>query len=67
MSKLGLESRGISEIRGKIFEKDLFGMRLKIMPTFHPAASLYNPTYRNFLEIDFQMIKKLLEEFSKII
>lgn len=64
MSKLGLESRGISEIRGKIFEKDLFGMRLKIMPTFHPAASLYNPTYRNFLENDFQMINKLLEEFS---
>ena len=64
MSKLGLEFQGISEIRGKIFEKDLFGMRLKIMPTFHPAASLYNPTYRNFLENDFQMINMLLEEFS---
>lgn len=64
MSNVDVEFRGISEIRGKVFEKHLFGIRLKIMPTFHPAATLYNPTYRNFLENDFQMINKLLEEFS---
>ena len=64
MSNVDIEFRGISEIRGKVFEKHLFGIRLKIMPTFHPAATLYNPTYRNFLENDFQMINKLLEEFS---
>lgn len=64
MSKLGLEFLGISESRGKILEKDLFGVHLKIMPTFHPAASLYNPTYRGYLEKDFQMINNLLKEFS---
>ena len=64
MSNVDVEFRGISEIRGKVFEKHLFGIHLKIMPTFHPAATLYNPTYRNFLENDFQMINKLLEEFS---
>jgi uracil-DNA glycosylase family 4 len=64
MSNVDVKFRGISEIRGKVFEKHLFGIRLKIMPTFHPAATLYNPTYRNFLENDFQMINKLLEEFS---
>ena len=63
MSNVDIEFRGISEIRGKVFEKNLFGIRLKIMPTFHPAATLYNPTYRNYLENDFQMINKLLEEF----
>ena len=64
MSNVDVEFRAISEIRGKVFEKHLFGIRLKIIPTFHPAATLYNPTYRNFLENDFQMINKLLEEFS---
>jgi DNA polymerase len=64
MSNVDVEFRGISEIRGKVFEKHLFGIRLKIIPTFHPAATLYNPTYRNFLENDFQMINKLLEGSS---
>jgi DNA polymerase len=64
MSNVDVEFRGISEIRGKVFEKQLFGIRLKIMPTFHPAATLYNPTYRTSLENDFKMINKLLKELS---
>ena len=64
LSKVGIEFQGISKLRGRVIEKNLFGIRLKIMPTFHPAATLYNPKYRNFLENDFKMINRLLTEIS---
>ena len=64
MSKVGIEFQGISFIRGRVIAKNLFGVPLKIIPTFHPAAALYNSTYRDYLKNDFKIIKKLLTEIS---
>ncbi|MDY6769516.1 MAG: uracil-DNA glycosylase [Candidatus Nanohaloarchaea archaeon] len=40
--------KGISEVHGTVFRRD--GRR--ILPTFHPAATLYNPDTRPLLEED---------------
>jgi DNA polymerase len=42
----------ITEVRGRIFTAELDGGLVKIVPTFHPAAALYNPSYRTALEED---------------
>ncbi len=60
LSKINVEFGGITGVRGKVFEGKLFGIPLKIMPTFHPAAALYNPAYLSSLEEDFRVIKKEL-------
>ncbi len=61
LSKINVNVRGITEVRGKIFEGELlFGVPSKIMPTFHPAAALYNPAYLSSLKEDFRIIGKEL-------
>jgi uracil-DNA glycosylase family 4 len=57
LSKVNAEVRGITEVRGKIYMGKLFEIPLKIMPTFHPAAALYNPAYLSSLEEDFRKVK----------
>jgi DNA polymerase len=61
LSKVDVKIKGITEIRGRIYVEKLFGFPVRIMPTFHPAAALYNPEYRSALEQDFQRIKRELE------
>ncbi len=49
---------GISEIHGMM--KKIDAIDSLIMPTYHPAAALYNPGLRPILKIDFENIKKEL-------
>lgn len=54
---------GISKIRGKVYEVNLrLDLRVKVIPTYHPAAALYNPQLREALESDFKLIVKALSE-----
>jgi DNA polymerase len=57
-----VESKGITEVRGRIFNERIFDLAVAIIPTYHPAAALYNPGYRAVLEEDFQMVKTELEK-----
>ncbi|NIU84736.1 MAG: uracil-DNA glycosylase [Candidatus Thorarchaeota archaeon] len=46
----------ISQVRGKLFE-----LKEKIViPTYHPAAALYNPSLQGTLEKDFRKIKSIV-------
>lgn len=47
----------ITEIRGKIIQAEISGNHVRIIPTIHPAAALYNPAYRVSLEEDFRTIQ----------
>jgi len=47
---------GISKVRGKVFE--LKG--IPIIPTYHPAACLYNPKLKKILKRDLEKVKDLL-------
>ncbi len=61
LQKMGFETGGITAIRGKVYDGQLFGLKVRVFPTFHPAAALYNPQYKGVLEEDFQKVKRELE------
>ena len=63
LSKAGFKEVGsITKLRGKIYEVNILGLRFYVMPTYHPAAALYNAKYRSDLENDFQLLKLELEK-----
>ena len=51
---------GIAQLHGQFKEIQLDSMHFKVMPSFHPAAILYNPNLRKEIEKDFQKIKELI-------
>lgn len=64
LSRLGFEARGITKAHGKVYDGELLGLKVRVIPTFHPAAALYDPKYRDALERDFQVIKSELEKLE---
>jgi DNA polymerase len=62
--KVNVKVSGITEARGRIYKARLLDLPIKIVPTFHPAAVLYNPDYKSALEGDFKRIKSELENFT---
>ncbi|MEX2090514.1 MAG: uracil-DNA glycosylase [Candidatus Paceibacterota bacterium] len=60
MRKFGLESqlKTISQMHGNIIEADASYGKIKIIPLFHPAASIYNRELKSTLEKDFQILKE---------
>jgi len=62
LAKAGIEAEGITRTRGKVYEAELLGLKVLVIPTYHPAAALYYPKYRDALERDFQVIKNELEK-----
>lgn len=62
LSGAHLPFTGITATRGKILETALHGMRMTIFPTFHPAAALYSPKYKEQITGDFEFLKKELEK-----
>ncbi len=60
LSRAGVSFRSILAVRGKIFEVQFGGKKIKVIATIHPAAALYKPPWRKFLEEDFRRIRGLL-------
>ena len=56
LSKCRLEAGGITKHHGRKYEVELLGLRVLVIPMYHPAAVLYNPRYRKNLERDFQLL-----------
>jgi DNA polymerase len=61
LSKVNVEVEGITGVRGRLYKEKLFDLQVSIIPTYHPAAALYNPAYRSVLEEDFRKIKTEIE------
>ncbi len=59
LEKACLEFTTISEARGKIFDGSALGAGIRIVPSFHPAAVIYNRKLKETIEKDFKMISKL--------
>jgi len=65
LSEAGLkEVVGITKLRGKLYSVKPFGLSVSVLPTFHPAAVLHNPKYKDALERDFQFLKSLVEKLQ---
>jgi len=62
LSFLPVEFDRITEIRGTVYPGLLFDHQVRLIPTLHPAAALYNPAYRDALEEDFRTIGRELAE-----
>ncbi len=52
---------GITVLHGKVRTVKLDDETFLVMPTYHPAAALYNPNLHAELEEDFGHLKKILE------
>ncbi|SER66896.1 uracil-DNA glycosylase [Parafannyhessea umbonata] len=50
--------RGVTQLRGKMYETGHF----KVIPTFHPAATLYHEEWTPLLEADLTMLGDWLKE-----
>lgn len=61
-SKAGLSFSSITQVHGKFYEATTLGMRVTIFPTFHPAAALYHPKYKEQITEDFKLLKQRLEK-----
>jgi DNA polymerase len=51
---------GITKIHGQIFDKTINNISFKVMPLYHPAATIYNRELEKDLDSDFLKIKELL-------
>ncbi|MGQ9459685.1 MAG: type-4 uracil-DNA glycosylase [Candidatus Bathyarchaeaceae archaeon] len=61
LPKAGFETGSITEIHGRVYEANLLGLKVFIIPMYHPAAALYNAKYKDELNRDFQLLKAELE------
>ena len=59
-SKAGLRFTRMGDVRGHVYEVGVLGLRVKLVPTLHPASALYNPSYRSLLEQDFELIGRVV-------
>lgn len=62
MSRYGLsfELASISNIHGKIFDTELKGKKIKVIPLYHPAAAIYNQHLMSTLKEDFKALGTLI-------
>ncbi|MEM0317712.1 MAG: type-4 uracil-DNA glycosylase [Candidatus Nezhaarchaeales archaeon] len=56
---------GISTVRGQVFKVRFEGLSLLAIPTYHPAAGLYNPKLKDTLISDFILIGKVVKDICK--
>ncbi len=61
MSRYGLDLQldSISKIHGKVFETEIEGEKVKIVPLYHPAAAIYNQHLLDTLKEDFKTLQNL--------
>ncbi|MDB5266348.1 MAG: hypothetical protein JWN89_163 [Parcubacteria group bacterium] len=62
MNRYGLsfETSPISALHGKVFETEISGEKVKVVPLYHPAVALYNPGSKDELRTDFKILKSLI-------
>jgi uracil-DNA glycosylase len=49
---------GITSLHGKLKEMEFQGLKIKLIPLFHPAAIIYNQKLKPLWEEDMQIVKK---------
>jgi len=58
----GLKWSSMTAVHGRVYDVEVFGVKARLIATYHPAAALYNPKLKPDLEKDFQTIRKVYEE-----
>jgi len=52
------EQPGITSIHGKVREMDFLGLKIRLIPLFHPAAIIYNRKLIEHWNADMEIVKK---------
>ena len=62
MNRYGLdfELGPISDLHGKVFETEISGEKVKVVPLYHPAVAIYNQHTKETLMEDFKVLKTLI-------
>lgn len=55
---------GITLLHGKVREMDFFGLKIKLIPLFHPAAIIYNQKLKPLWEADMEIVKNEIAKKS---
>ncbi|MBN2407224.1 MAG: uracil-DNA glycosylase [Elusimicrobia bacterium] len=53
-------TEGITRLRGRVFDLEFNGVKVKLVPTYHPAYLLRNPTKKSEVLEDTKIIRSLL-------
>jgi len=61
MKKFGLENKmeAISKMHGRIFDTEASYGKIKIATLYHPCVAVYNPTRKDELKKDFEILKNI--------
>jgi len=62
LSRAGFSVTGITAVRGKVYHARFWGKNVRLIPTFHPAAALYNVKLKDYLVRDFKLLKAEIEQ-----
>ncbi len=65
LSEFGIDFKGISRDRGKVFEVEKWGKRIHLIPTYHPAAVLRNRSLSDYFERDVKTALDILKRRRK--
>ena len=63
--KTGLPFTSITNAHGKFHKATALNKKITIFPTFHPAAALYSPKYKQEIINDFKLLKQQLVKRGK--
>lgn len=58
-SRAGIPFKSISKAQGKIYEVNFWGRKVYVVPSYHPAAALYNLKLREDIKSAIRLIKRL--------
>ena len=61
LDKIG-NQHGITSVHGKVREISFYGMKIKLIPLFHPAAIIYNQHLIGEWEKDMEIVKREVKE-----
>ncbi len=62
LSNAGFKFTGMKEVRGRLIETELWDLKVHVLPTFHPAAVLYNVRLKEDLKRDLKLLKIEVEK-----
>ncbi len=65
-NKANLKWDSMSQRHGHIYPVEILGLKIILIPTYHPAAALYNPKLRKLLEEDFKKIGQALQREDRL-
>jgi DNA polymerase len=58
LKKVGIGNPGIGKVHGKIFKGNMGGLKVNIIPLYHPAAVIYSRPLLKTLKKDFKVLKR---------